>query len=351
MKNSYRTRILYLIISVSVFFSCKQRHQPTQNQNEIVVFSPGAVIPSYQDKLLNTYQVSEKSAMNESMVINYLKQVLSLMGEESNFELTNKTQEGDRWFFLNKNDPSASCIVNVKTGDIQVNSGTKNYMTSASTQDLLKKDEAVKIAQRYLQELKYIDLNDKSLVEGHVGGINMGVHDEKNESQVYEKFTTVRYDRKFDSIPVLGHSRFILQLAEKGKLHSIIRQWPIYNETKISKDEEVVPDEAKRAIVQHLMNENKNAKKITVNQVNLVYYESKGMIEPALHVICQIQLPKSKSDTTLMTFPYDLVEPIMKRPRMIYTFMAEPHRDQPAQSDKVDTAQAPKAGDDERKQQ
>jgi len=41
----------------------------------------------------------------------------------------------------------------------------------------------------------------------------------------------------------------------------------------------------------------------------------------------------------------------MKRPRMIYTFMAEPHRDQPAQSDKVDTAQAPKAGDDERKQQ
>jgi hypothetical protein len=313
------------------------------------VFAPGVVIPDYQSKPLKTYEVSDKSAVDETTAINNMQQLITLMGEQNSFDLTNKVKDGDRLFFMNKLDPSASSIVNLKTGDITANAGTKNYMTLTSTPGLIKKDEAVSIAKRYLQQLKYADFNDASLVQGHVGGVNMGTHDSLNQSQIYEKFTTVRFDRNLDSLPLLGHSRIVVQLAEQGKLHGMIKQWPAYNGSAVNREAEVVPDDAKKSIATHLMQENKNAKNITVEQVNLVYYESRGKIEPALHIICKVQLAKSKTDTTRMTFPYDIVEPILKNPKMLYTYMAESHKDQPKLKDEADMKQPAMRGNDERK--
>jgi hypothetical protein len=346
MKSTFYRSALFLSAGALLIASCK-RHPA---ESEVVVFGTNVGIPDYQSKPLNTYQLSEENAINEVTALNNVNQLLMAMGEQLNFDLSNKMKEGDRLFFLNKQDPSASCMVNLKSGDISANTGTKNYINYGPTPDLLKKEEAMRTAKQYIQQLKYADLNDVQMVPGHIGGVNMGSHDEQNKSQIFEKFTTVRFNRQFDGIPVLGHSRIIVQLAEKGRLHGMIRQWAAYNGRPVSREAEALPDDIKKSIAQHLMQENEVSKKITVKQINLVYYESREMIEPALHVICEVQLPKSKTDSTLVTYPYDIVEPILKNPRMVYTYMAESHKDQPKQNDQVNTKEPPKRGEDEQKQ-
>jgi len=346
MKTTFSGFALVLSAGVLLMASCK--HHP--GENEVVLFATNVTIPDYQSKPLKTYQLNDTSAIDEATAVNNVNQLLTAMGEQLNFDLSGKLKEGDRLFFMNKQDPSASCIVNMKNGDISANAGTKNYMNYGATPDLLKKEEAMRMAKQYIQQLKYADFNDVQIVPGHIGGVNMGSHDEQNRSQIFEKFTTVRFDRKLDGIPVLGHSRIVVQLAEKGKLYGMIRQWAAYNGSPISREAKALPDDIKKSIARHLMKENEASKKITVKQVNLVYYESRGMIEPALHVICEVQLPKSKTDSTLETYPYDIVEPILKNPRMIYTYMAESHKDQPKQNDEVDTKEPPKRGEDEQKQ-
>jgi hypothetical protein len=346
MKSTFYRSALFLSAGALLIASCK-RHPA---ESEVVVFGTNVVIPDYQSKPLKAYQLSEENAINEVTALNNVNQLLMAMGEQLNFDLTNKMKEGDRLFFMNKQDPSASCMVNLKSGDISANGGTKNYMNYGATPDLLKKEEAMRAAKQYIQQLRYADLNDVQMVPGHIGGVNMGSHDEQNKSQIFEKFTTVRFNRQFDGIPVLGHSRIIVQLAEKGRLHGMIRQWAAYNGSPVSREAEALPDDIKKSIAQHLTKENEASKRITVKQINLVYYESREMIEPALHVICEVELPRSKTDSTRVTYPYDIVEPILKNPRMVYTYMAESHRDQPKQNDEVNTKEPPKRGEDEQKQ-
>ena len=348
-KTFHLIQYLFIGAALMLFASCKGcRQQQHQNEN-VVVFAPGITIPDYQNKTLQTYTLSDKNAVDEPTAIASVKQLVTLMGEQNHFDLTNSIKDGDRLFFVNKLDPSASAVVNIKSGDITANAGSKNYMGYAATPGLLKEREAVQIAQRYLQQLQYADVNDAALLQGHIGGVNMSAHDSIHQNGVYEKFTTVRFDRRLDSVPLLGHSRMVVQLAEEGRLHGIIRQWPSYNGSAVSREAEVVPDDVKNSIAKHLTNENKNAKHIIVNEVNLVYYESRGKIEPALHIICKVQLAKSKSDTTLLTFPYDIVEPILKNPKMVYTYMAEDRMSGAKRQDAINTQEPPKRGDDEKK--
>lgn len=349
MKNISLACLFLGSFAVTLLFStCKCKKT---EGNDIVVFAPTATIPAYENKPLNTYLLSDKAAVDEKTAVDQMKQLLTTMGEQDNFDLANGVKDGNQLFFINKQDPSASCMINLSNGDISVNTGSQKYMDAGSTPGLVQKDEARKLAEGYLQNLKYANFNDASVVLGHIGGVNMGQYDGQGNSQVYEKFTTVRYNRMLDSILLLGHSRMVVQLAERGKLHGLIRQWADFNPTRVQRGEVVGRDDVQQSIAQHLMGENKGASKITVNKVDLVYYERKGKIEPALHVICQIEYPADAIGATKGPFPYDLVEPILKNPGISYTYMAEsPNNQQPVQSNKLNTQEPPKRGDDERKE-
>jgi len=183
---------------------------------------------------------------------------------------------------------------------------------------------------------------------GHVGGVNMTMHDYKEGNRIYEKLTTVRFDRMLDNIPVLGHSRLLVQMGEKGVIQSIIKQWTPLSSVAVKSDSLVSKDEVKKSIEDHLMGENKGASKIIIKKINLIYYDNgKGIIEPALHIIGLVLVPQSSKDSTLMSFKHDTVEPLLKNPRISYTFKGEDH---PAarQSDAIDNNSPMPRGIDEK---
>jgi len=343
-------KLLSCLIATIFLSSCNKKTSEVNPPTDGGLITYDAQIPDYEKLTLNTYEVSDKARINESTASANVKKLLEVSGAGMDFVANPDAKTSDMMWFKNVKDPSAILNINLKNGDISMNRGTMQYMGNKATPDLLKEDEAVKMAKTYLTKMG-VDMGDeKSMYLGHVGGVNMGSHDEMEGNKIYEKFTTVRFDRKLDNIPILGHSRIIVQMAEKGKLQGLIQQWAPMNPTAVKPEAVLAKDQVKKSIEEHLLRENEGVKKITIRKINLVYYDDgKGVIEPALHVICDLFYPASAKDSTLKSFKYDTVEPLLKNPRIIYTFMAEKHDDHPKPQDGVDNNEPLIRGQDEKR--
>ncbi|MCX6243099.1 MAG: hypothetical protein NTU98_00190 [Bacteroidetes bacterium] len=346
MKNINILPVLLILASIMIMQGCKPKIPPTSGPT--VTFE--AKIPDLQNQTFNTYTVSEKARINPEQARILARKLLDISGEARNFDLEKPVVENEKmWWLKHKKDPSASLKINLQNGDISLNNGTMAYMEKKSTPDLLKEDAAVKMANSWMEKMGY-KLDDKSLVLAHVGGANMGNYDQKEGAKVYEKFTTVRYDRILDNIPVLGHSRIIVMMAEKGKLQQMIANWAPLQSAEVKKERVVIQDDLKGSIEKHLIGDNAGAKNITVKTINLVYYDDgSGILEPALHALCEVQIPKGKNDTTLITVKHDLVEPILKDAKMMYTFQAVKRDIVPKQADTTNMKEELIKGRDERK--
>jgi hypothetical protein len=348
MKNIKTLPVLFILAGIMIIQGCNMNKKPPASAGPTVSFE--AQIPDFQKRPFTTYSLSEKAKINPDQAQAQVRKLLDISGETKYFDLNKAVKENDILWFNHKKDPSAFVKINLQNGDISFNNGTLAYMEKKSTPDLLKKEEAVKMANSYMEKMGFKVADDKSLVLAHVGGVNMGNHDAKEGTKIFEKFTTVRYDRVLDNIPVLGHSRITVIMAEKGKLQQMIANWAPLSSAAVSKERVVIQDDLKNSIEKHLVADNSGAKKIIVKKINLVYYDDgTGILEPALHAICEVQLPKSKNDTTLITVKHDLVEPILKDAKMMYTYMAAKRDIVPKQSDTVNMKEQLIKGSDERK--
>jgi hypothetical protein len=338
-----------LAISLVSFAACKKTEQPPQPSGSIVTYESGADIPDYEKMALSSYTVSEKARLDENGAKAMVQRTLEASGAMTEFNTKESVKDGDRLWYRNPKDPSAILNVDLRNGDVALNRGMRPYMGNTVTPDLMKNDDAVNAAKTYLQKMG-VDLSDeKSIYMSHVGGVNLGTHDEKQGEKTYEKFTTVRFDRRLDGISVLGHSRVLLQLAEKGKVQSFIKQWAPVDGAKVAPEQVAKKDEVKRSLEDHLTKENEGASKITVKKIVLVYYDDgKGIMEPALHVICEVEYPGVKGAPS-QKYKHDTVEPLLKQPRMSYTFTGEKHDAEPKKTDEVNQNEPIQRGPDEKK--
>jgi len=280
-----------------------------------------------------------------------VSQLLQYAGASSEFDLANAIKENGILFYKNPKDPSAILNVNLANGDISLNRGTMAYAGLNSTPDLMKNEEALKMAKQHLAKLDLGKGDENFMTVGHVGGVNMTMHDDKQGDKIYEKFTTVRFDRELDGIPVLGHTRLLVQMGSKGSIQSLVKQWAPLSNKMISTEAIVNRDDVKKSIEKHLMDENKGAEKISIKKITLIYYDpGKGIIEPALHVIAEVHMPRTKTNTSFIGFKHDMVEPLLKNSRLSYTFMGEKH-EMPKQQDATDNkSEIPRGADEKNKQ-
>jgi hypothetical protein len=338
MKN--HKSLLYPIIIAAILATngCNpgggEKHEEKASAST-VTFENGAAIPEYDKQKLQTYEMAATAKTDEAAAMKNVNQLLEYAAATKEFDLANPIKENGLLFYKNPKDPSANININLENGDISLNRGTNAYMGNKSTDGLVKNDEAVKMAQEHIRKLGYAANEENTMFVGHVGGVNMTIHDDKDGDKIYEKLTTVRFDRKLGDIPVLGHTRILVQMGEKGTIQSLIKQWAPVNGTAVNTESIVNRDSIKKRIEDHLTGENPGAVKIVVSKVNLIYYDDgKGIIEPALHIIGAVMMHKSDKDSTLVSFKHDMVEPLLKNPRLTYTFMGEQHAK--AGSDAID---------------
>lgn len=326
MKNLFNiTKATLFTVIVLTVAACHGVDKSEPGKNKIS-YGPGATFPDYEKIPLNTYTTDE-AKLDEGAAQKILTQSLEYAGAAGKFNLKEPVREGGMLWYKNPADPSAMLNINLDNGDIALSTGMRAYAGNESTKDLLKKDAAAAMALTHLRKLSLTGNTKDEYVMAHVGGLNVGVHDNNGKNTVFEKFTTVRFDRKFGDIPVEGHSRIIIQMAEGGKLTGLTRHWASFKGSRVQPEAMVVTDDLKRSFEKHILSENTDAISITVKKISLVYFDQgHGLIEPALRAECETVYKTSKTDTTTRVFPYDIIEPILKDPRQTYSFMHDKAR-------------------------
>ena len=327
MKSILNIRIVgYLIIFCLCNFmlSCFPAKDSTGLGNKIE-YTKNAVIPQYEGLQLAVFTKPKDYKMNVDQgerLIKMCSNLSDVSGRGNELRLNEEQKsENERWY-INPRDPSAIVNFNMQNGDFTFNTGMRAYTDKRSTPGLQKAERAVEQAKSYLAKLEIL-YNRDELVTAHIGGLNMSTHDAENNKAVYEKFTTVRFDRQLDKIPVYGHSRIIVQMAEEGKLNSLIRQWTPLNKLTTKKEEILTSPDFKKQLEQAILSENTDAQKIRLESLDLVYYDDGlGRIEPAVHVTGKtVHALKSRDgSTTSQEFSYDTVVPLLKSPGVRYPF-------------------------------
>lgn len=347
-SNIYYTFWLFAVVFLLFTISaCKRSPETTKIPFE---YAKQIEFPKFDTLVFGVYTISEKSRITSADCEKMLKNLSEIAATDYIGKKKETEKNENKIWYESPKDPSSIVHFNLTNGDFTFNTGMAKYAELKTTPDLVKSDKAVEIAQSYIKKLK-IQINDEELTVAHIGGVNSGSF-ANGKSDVYEKFTTVRFERKLDGIPVFGHSRIVIQMAEKGKLNSIISQWTPLNKTFVKTAELIKSEELKPLIEKSILAENTKAQKIYIESVKIVYYDKgSGIIEPAVLVQGRTFMREKSVDGKPITkeYPYDTVIPLLKSPKLKYPFNHKALEKRPYEKDTIDPKQEARKSDDDLK--
>lgn len=231
---------------------------------------------------------------------------------------------GATLFFRNGQDPSAVLSLDPARGDFLFNKGLKAYSAEKDTPGLPSKEEAVTLARRQLESLQLAPPAEEAVV-AHVGGLNMAVHREDGTTADFRKLVTVRFGRKLGGIPVVGDSRAIVQLGERGELAGLVWDWLPAKGRKLSAAELRSDAQIRDVIERRVRAESGTPLRIVIQRQELVLYDDgRGTIEPAIRVKAErtyrvkMLNGKEQGEMREYTVPYDALVPVLARPRAVF---------------------------------
>lgn len=228
--------------------------------------------------------------------------------------------DGSRLVRRSKEDPSAVFEYDVRTGNFLFNGGLGRYRDESSTPDLPKEEGAEKLALERLG-LYDLKLDPSELRVAHVGGLRMGVVNDRGGTDVYEKLRTVRFERLLDGIAVEGDSRIIVHLGEQGTLAGLHYQWPqVERVGTLSPDVALGADEIRDAALTEIRQVSAVAEKAALTEVELVLYDDGlGVIEPAYHFRLDRLIDLEGAEPS--PIPYDFYVPLSRKSQALFPHM------------------------------
>jgi hypothetical protein len=278
-----------------------------------------------KDKVIHSYSVNYKKDLDIKDVTRMADQVMELSGKKWKIKDISEANES-HVMLKNENDPSASFEMDKRTGNFLYNGGLAEYRKEANTPDLISGEKAATVALQHLEKLSLFP-SKKEMNLVHIGGLGMGVLKKDGTTVKYDKLITVRYDRKLDDIPVMGESRIVVNMGERGKLAGMIYYWgDIVEKKKIESGELVDDSEIKKVLESRLIAASEGAKRMIVQKADLVLYDDgKGRIEPAFHIQARLFYEKAagKGEEEIQKYdiPYDYYIPVLKKPLAYYPYM------------------------------
>lgn len=173
--------------------------------------------------------------------------------------------------------------INKTTGDVSFSKGYDGLGKPGATKGLPGKDDAVRMAKKYLSDLGEMPGKQDEMVLRHVGGLRMVDIDESGNATEYDKLVTVEFGRQLDGVDVGGPgSKIIVELGADGELVSLTKRWSeVQAETKKGADF-FTENEIKGNMKKYLGAEWSKASKVDAGAPDFGYFDDgQGNIEPA----------------------------------------------------------------------
>lgn len=329
LTNIY-TFIIVVAISSVLSLSAQAQEQQSIQPVQLIHYLSSAKPIHLDRERISTFTIKSDAALPEEEALRLAEKLFSYTKLKMEKLAKPAGKIGNRIFFRDEHDASASLMIDPNTQGVSFNRGMAPYKGDGDTKALPGAEKAPQLALKHLEALGIIP-SPKELVLAHVGGLNAGIHNEDGTTNLYRKLVVVRYDRKLGGLPVFGNSRIVVRLGEEGALVGLVKRWLAVEEKRVSQAELLADDAITESVKKILITEGQAASSIVVKKTDLVLYDhGGGVIEPAIHVVAnmhyQVKVANGKivGETRRMDVPYNTFVPVLKNPKGVYPFMHDP---------------------------
>jgi hypothetical protein len=309
--NTIKTHSLVALLAAALLATCAHRPYGTRPSYDSLKLPP---IPA----TLPTFSASPATPMTPADADRLATRIGSYAGIA--LRRIESPERNDRIALFRGDDPSAVLTVDLTRGDFVFNAGLAAYQTEADTAGLPGKEEAVQLAQSHLERLGFAIPASEAFV-ANVGGLNMAVRRDDGTTGDFKKLVTVRFDRRLAGLPVIGDSRAVVQIGQRGALAGLVWDWLSVRGSEARRTEIVAEPRLRTTIEQRLTAESEGAVRIAIERADLILYDDGRTIEPAVRVVAQrtfrVTLADGKGEREY-TVPWDTIAPLLAQPRAVY---------------------------------
>lgn len=216
--------------------------------------------------------------------------------------------------FVSSKDPNTTFEHNLLTGDLRFHRNFARYLGDYQPA-LPTPDEAVKMAQGFLEENKLLPANMAELKLAHIGGLRATtVIRGERAGPIIDKLITLNYARILNGAPVIGPgSKIIVDIGEKGEVISLTRHWRELSPkiAELAPGEVFALSDAKRLSAAQLRKEFGPEAKFETLDVQTAYFDNNGkVLQPVYAFQTKVFLPDQKAQA----FEYVSIIPAMRKP-------------------------------------
>ena len=208
-------------------------------------------------------------------------------------------------YFTSKDDVSETFENDLNNGNFTFNRSMKQYMGTATPQ-LPGREEAIRLAEEFLNKNGLMPKNRNELTLAHYGGLRAAaVIDGKTAGPVIDKLITISYSRKVDDLPVLGPgSKVVINVGNKGEIMGAIYRWrelATASRKQVQTTEAITQAEAEELAKRQIMSEFGEGTTYKFGNSGKAYYDNnRGILQP----VYMFETTVTLKDQKIPPFPY-----------------------------------------------
>lgn len=208
-------------------------------------------------------------------------------------------------YYTSDSDVTETFENDLNNGNFTFNKSMQRY-GGTSVPALPTQEEAVRIAERFLDQNGLTPANRKELHIAHLGGLRANaVIDGRKAGPVIDKLLTVTYGRTVDDLPVIGPgSKVVVHVGDRGEVVGAIYRWrelQSASRTELSSEELISAAEAERLAKGQIRAEFGEGASFKLLRSGRAYYDNNGKILQPVYVF---ETEISLRDEKTKPFPY-----------------------------------------------
>jgi hypothetical protein len=188
-------------------------------------------------------------------------------------------------YYTSKDDVSETFENDLNNGNFTFNRSMKQYL-GTSVPQLPAREEAIRLAEEFLNKNGLMPKNRGELTMAHYGGLRAAaVIDGKKAGPVIDKLITVSYSRRVDDLPVIGPgSKVVVNIGNKGEVMGAIYRWrelSTGSRKQVQPQEMISQAEAEELAKRQIMSEFGEGASYKFSTSGKAYYDNnRGILQP-----------------------------------------------------------------------
>lgn len=219
-------------------------------------------------------------------------------------------------YYVSDEDVNETFQQDLNNGNFTFNRSMKKYAGDYAPQ-LPGQEEAVRVAEAFLNQNALLPANRAELKVAHIGGLRASnVIDGVRAGPVIDKLLTVTYSRTIDNLPVIGPgSKIVVNLGEKGEVMGLIHRWRELtpsSKQQVRPEEMVSQHEAEERAERQIKSEFGNKASYRILNSGRAYFDNNGGILQPVYVF-EASINLQEKDENTQPVNYLCVIPMLKR--------------------------------------